>query len=230
MRAKGLLISGVTLAGLAALFVLAFAAAVPQDALGMQRPTAVPQPPPPGYEPYSPAAPDAYPDLVVQKIQLDPPNPYVNQAVTVYVTIKNIGAADVEDDNNCFLDFYINPPTDGLRGMHDDHYWDVLGWQMRAGQSASRHSKGIVVLHNLSLLPPIGRHSPTLGLAVDLSLDLFTGIQEMGKDGISLVHRSDRLPVNGQQKRLTWCDAISASSIAQQAHPIAQISLQRLLD
>jgi hypothetical protein len=137
MVKKTILVSAMALAAWLA-FSLCSGDAVWVGARATQpRPTATAQPLPPDYTPSAAPAPEALPDLVVQSIRLTPTNPYVKQGVKIEVTIKNIGAGDVEAGNNFFLDLYINPPTDDLRGMPGDYYWDVQGYLMKAGQSAT---------------------------------------------------------------------------------------------
>jgi hypothetical protein len=100
------------------------------------RPTPTPRALPAGEGGHAPASPDALPDLIVESITLSPTQPLVNDDVTVEVTIKNIGTADVEPGNNFFLDFYVNPPTDELRGIPGDTWWGVQGALMRVESSA----------------------------------------------------------------------------------------------
>jgi hypothetical protein len=97
------------------------------------RPTATAAVPPPGYTEASPRSPDALPDLIVTDIRVSPESPYVNGSATVYVTILNQGTADVELGNNFFLDLYINPTTDDLRGIPGDYWWDVQGHWLKVG-------------------------------------------------------------------------------------------------
>lgn len=136
MRIKRLLIFALTLTG-AWIFAASASSSGPSDSSPTApRPTPTAALLPPDYSPSSPASPEALPDLVVTSISLTPANPYVDQETKVYVTIKNIGAADVQPGNNFFLDFYVNPPTDDLRGLRGDYYWPVQGYAMKAGQSA----------------------------------------------------------------------------------------------
>ena len=95
------------------------------------RPTATPAVPVPPQEESAPRSPDALPDLIVTDIRVSPSSPYVNGAATAYVTIMNVGTADVELGNNFFLDLYINPTTDDLRGIPGDYTWDVQGHWMK---------------------------------------------------------------------------------------------------
>ena len=134
MRTRSLLILIFML--IVGFFALSFAVGARGKSADIPRPTATPGELPAGYEVSSPAAPDALPDLVVDGIRLSPHTPYVNEKVTVYVTIKNVGTADVEPGNNFYLDFYVNPPTDDLRGLRGDKAWQVQGHQMGVGQSA----------------------------------------------------------------------------------------------
>lgn len=130
MRTKAF---AITIIGLLALFLVLVNAAFVESSSAQERPTPTPEVAPLGDLPSAPASPDALPDLIVQSIQLDPPDPFVGRDTTVYVTIKNIGAADVGMTNNFFLDLYINPPTDQLRGIPGDVYWGVQGYWMKAG-------------------------------------------------------------------------------------------------
>ena len=135
MRTKSLLTFALMLAGVAILFLVAVDVALTQDGAVRPRPTAVSEPQAADHEPSAPAAPDALPDLVITNFQFLPTDPYVGDAVSVYVTIKNQGNADVGDTETFYLDLYINPPTDDLRGMIGDYYEGVQGSQLDAGQS-----------------------------------------------------------------------------------------------
>jgi hypothetical protein len=136
MRARNLVTLALIMLLLLIFSVLLSGVAFMQEAPGLARPTATPEALPANYQPSVPAAPEALPDLIVQGIQVSPASPYVNQGATIYVTIKNVGTADVAPGNNFFLDFYINPPTDNLSGLRGDVYWPVQGYTMRVGQSA----------------------------------------------------------------------------------------------
>jgi hypothetical protein len=109
--------------------------AQPSQPVESARPTPTPILPLPEKEPASPESPEALPDLIVESIRVDPPNPYVEQNATVYVTIMNVGDADVEPGNNTFLDLYINPTTDDLRGIPGDYWWGVQGAPLKVNQS-----------------------------------------------------------------------------------------------
>jgi len=137
MQKRSLLICGLALMGLLALFTSLSGPANMQDLPAGPRPTPTAAALPPDYKPSSPAGPDALPDLIVDSLLLSNPNPSVTQEVTIYVTIKNVGNQDVEPGNNFFLDFYVNPPTDDLRGLRGDVYWPVQGYRMKVGQSAT---------------------------------------------------------------------------------------------
>lgn len=137
MRTKMLLVLGLTLVGLIALSVSVSGAVLPGDRDTALRPTPTAETLPPDYEPSAPADPEALPDLVVESIYLNPANPHVEEEVSVRVTIKNIGAVDVEPGNAFFLDFYINPPTDDLHGLRGDFYWPVQGHFMKVGESVT---------------------------------------------------------------------------------------------
>ena len=100
---------------------------------GSPRPTATAAVPMPAPGETEPRSPDALPDLIVTGIRVSPESPYVNGSATAYVTIMNVGTEDVEVGNNFFLDLYINPTTDDLRGIPGDYGWDVQGHWMKVG-------------------------------------------------------------------------------------------------
>jgi hypothetical protein len=145
MRARSLVMSALVLLCIIALFVLMSAVAFTQDVPGLIRPTPTPDEQSRTIEPSAPASPNALPNLVVESIKTVPADPYVDRQVTIFVTIKNDSLVDVPKDNNFFLDFYINPPTDDLRGWRGDCaglyvgdcYWGVQWWQVGAGESAT---------------------------------------------------------------------------------------------
>ena len=136
MQTKRLLILALVLAGAWAFAASAAGSGPAESTPTGPRPTPTAALLPPDSAPSSPAQPEALPDLVVTGIALSPADPYVDQETKVFVTIKNIGTADVQPGNNFFLDLYINPPTDDLRGLRGDYYWPVQGYTMKAGQSA----------------------------------------------------------------------------------------------
>ncbi|MCL7452113.1 MAG: hypothetical protein M8467_03590 [Anaerolineae bacterium] len=137
MRNRSLLTLTFLLIALLALGLVASGIAFGQGTAPALRPTATPAELPEGYKVRAPEDPEALPDLVVASIQVFPTSPYVNQGALVQVTVKNVGTADVAPTNNTFLDLYINPPTDELLGIPSDHYWDVQGYLMAAGASAT---------------------------------------------------------------------------------------------
>ncbi len=136
MQTKSLLVLSLALVGIWIFAISASGTGALDSALTDPRPTPTAAALPPDYSLSSPAQPEALPDLVVTNIQLAPANPYVDQETKIYVTIKNVGNADVQPGNNFFLDFYVNPPTDDLRGLRGDFYWPVQGYTMKMGQSA----------------------------------------------------------------------------------------------
>ncbi len=74
-------------------------------------------------------------DLVVTGIALAPNPPLANQPTTVSVTIRNQGTADMNPDNNFFLDFYVNrTPGPYLWG---DLQWGVQARPLTAGASVT---------------------------------------------------------------------------------------------
>jgi hypothetical protein len=127
------------LVGLTCLTILAAVILIGGGSLGVAqtsqspRPTATLEAPVPGSVETSPRSPEALPDLIVTDIRVSPASPYVNGSATVYVTIMNVGTADVQVGNNFFLDLYINPTTDDLRGIPGDYWWDVQGHWMKVG-------------------------------------------------------------------------------------------------
>ncbi len=137
MQTRSLLLCGLALIGMVALFSSLSGPAYMQDLSAGPRPTPTAAALPADYEPSPPAGPDALPDLVVTSLVLSDPDPYVNRRVTIFVTIKNIGNQDVTPGNNFYLDFYVNPPTDDLRGLRGDVYWPVQGYTMKIGQTAT---------------------------------------------------------------------------------------------
>jgi hypothetical protein len=143
MRTRAVMTFALMLLCLAALWLLTSDVALMQGSGVGARPTATPALPPASYQYTAPSSPEALPDLVVESIRLSPSEPYVDQRVTVQVTIRNVGKVDVERTNNFFLDFYINPETDDLRGLrgdcdglHSPCYWSVQGYQVKAGEAA----------------------------------------------------------------------------------------------
>ncbi len=136
MQTKSPLIPGLALVGIWLLAVSAVGAGSLGSGPAGPRPTPTAAVLPSDYYPSAPAQPEALPDLVVTGIRLSPVSPYVDQEATAYVTIKNIGTVDVQPGNNFYLDFYVNPPTDDLRGLRGNYYWPVQGYTMKAGQSA----------------------------------------------------------------------------------------------
>jgi CARDB len=137
MQTRSLLLTGLALIGMVALFSSLSGPANMQDLPTGPRPTPPAAALPPDYVPSSPAEPDALPDLIVVSLLLSDPDPYVNKPVTIFVTIQNVGTQDVEPGNNFFVDFYVNPPTDDLRGLRGDVYWPVQGYRMKVGQTAT---------------------------------------------------------------------------------------------
>lgn len=81
------------------------------------------------------------PDLVVKAINVLPPNPYVDQEFTIEVIIANQGDGDVPQNNNFFVDLYIDPPTPpppGYQGTPTfswgvQYFWVPAGgeWSLR---------------------------------------------------------------------------------------------------
>ena len=71
----------------------------------------LPAEPPSGLE--SPESPDVdLPDLIVASIEVAPEPAHIGQPVTIKVTIKNQGKADVTvypDPNNFWSDLYVDP-------------------------------------------------------------------------------------------------------------------------
>jgi len=104
------------------------------------RPTPTPLPPSDGGQVILQGVGGKFPDLVVESITVIPERPLTKQQAIIQVTIRNQGK-EVKDDNNFFVDLYIDPdaPPEGgcpsSPGTPGDYWWGVQGAWMTAGAS-----------------------------------------------------------------------------------------------
>jgi hypothetical protein len=131
-----------TCLSLALLFVLVVGATlgVAQTVVPLHDPR--PSPTPDGLGPAtSPAGPDLalLPDLVVTSIEVLPPTPMMNEKVTIYVTIKNQGPADVPlvpTPQNFYTDLYVDPSVVPIHLFQDGQVsWGCQAYWVPAGES-----------------------------------------------------------------------------------------------
>jgi len=103
-----------------------------------------PSPTPDGLGPASLFAPESpnvppLPDLVVTSIEVFPSRPIINEPVTVRVTIKNQGDADVPlgpPPQNFYTDLYVDPDVLPINLFQDGvWYWGVQAYWLPAGES-----------------------------------------------------------------------------------------------
>jgi hypothetical protein len=102
-------------------------------------PTAIAPPAEGPSEPESPESPEVdLPDLVVTSIEVVPEIPLKGQTVTIRVTIKNQGAADVQVDppNNFWSDLYVDPAELPIQlGQNGVFEWGCQAVWLPAGDS-----------------------------------------------------------------------------------------------
>jgi hypothetical protein len=101
-----------------------------------------PSPTPDGLGPAAaPASPDvaSLPDLVVTSIQVQPAIPVMNEEVTIRVTIKNQGTADVPlspSPQNFYTDLYVDPAVVPIHLFQDGQIsWGCQAYWLPAGDS-----------------------------------------------------------------------------------------------
>ena len=104
------------------------------------RPTPTPIAPLPAERPAEPESPDVdLPDLVVSSIEVVPQVPLIGQTVTIKVTIKNQGEADVTvypDPNNFWSDLYVDPAELPIQlGQNGVYAWGCQAIWVPAGGS-----------------------------------------------------------------------------------------------
>ncbi len=93
------------------------------------RPTPTPDRPIPDSEAVLDPDIPPLPDLVVEKIEVDPAAPRIGQEVTIRVTIANRGSTDVAPGNNFWTDLYIDPAIVPIQlGQDGVAAWPCQSW------------------------------------------------------------------------------------------------------
>jgi hypothetical protein len=93
------------------------------------RPTPTPDRPIPDSEAIADPDIPPLPDLVVEKIEVEPASPRIGQMVTIKVTIANRGSRDVAPGNNFWADLYIDPAIVPIQlGQDGVAAWPCQSW------------------------------------------------------------------------------------------------------